>query len=84
MTQKEHYIYLYFKFFVVECQVSIAFMPRPIDVTLAQILMPFLSHVNFFSRIFYLQRRVLGMRLMGWVNTRPMVCGTPYGMASGG
>ena len=22
--------------------------------------------------------------LMGWVNTRPLVCGTPYGMASGG
>ncbi len=28
--------------------------------------------------------QVQGVELMGWVNTRPMVCGTPYGMASGG
>ena len=27
---------------------------------------------------------VQGVGLMGWVNTRPLVCGTPYGMASGG
>ena len=25
-----------------------------------------------------------GLGLMGWVNTRPLVCGTLYGMASGG
>ena len=24
---------------------------------------------------------VQGVGLMGWVNTRPQVCGTPYGMA---
>ena len=25
-----------------------------------------------------------GVGLMGWVNTRPLVCGSPYGMAFGG
>ena len=28
--------------------------------------------------------RVQGVGLMGWVNRRPMVHATPYGMASGG
>ena len=31
-----------------------------------------------------LGKYVQGVGLMGWVNTRPLVCGTPYGMASGG
>ena len=28
--------------------------------------------------------RVQGVGLMGWVNRRPMVYASPYGMASGG